>query len=100
MSTAMPTKSLARLIELFGRNGYIFWQDPDRLESEGRAYKKGDEVRMAAATKTELAEIRRLLKLAGFKIGRPFTKGKQFRQPIYGREQVARFAKLVRHRVR
>ena len=97
-TTILPAKSLARLRELFGRNGYILRQDPDRVVTGQRVYKKGDEVRMVAENRTELTEIRRLLKQAGFKMGRPFTKGAQFRQPIYGRDQTDRFAKLMKKR--
>jgi len=43
----------------------------------------------------ELEELRRLLDAAGFKIGRPFRQGNQYRQPLYGRPQVARFLALV-----
>lgn len=94
----LSAANLNRLRELFKRNGYVRLQDPDRVASEGRAYKKGDEVRMVADNRTELMEIRRLLKAGGFKMGRPFAKSKQFRQPIYGREQVARFLSLMRKR--
>ncbi len=96
--TILPARSLARLKALFGRNGYVRIQNPDRVEPGGRVYKKGDEARLVAANRTELAEIRRLLKEAGFKIGRPFAKSNQFRQPIYGRDQVARFISLMRKR--
>ncbi len=39
--------------------------------------------------------MRRLLNVAGFKPGRAFAHGNQHRQPLYGREAVARFMQLV-----
>ena len=59
-------------------------------------YKKGDEVRLCARSAKELAEIRRLLKLADFRPGRPFMKDRHYRQPVYGREEVRRFLNLVK----
>lgn len=80
----------------FRRNGYVRKQDADRLESEGpQLYKKGEEIRLVANTAEELRVVRRLLRRAGFKPGRPFVKGRQYRQPVYGREAVARFLDVV-----
>lgn len=87
---------LDRLRELFRRNGYVRLQDPKLAKAGSQVYKKGDEVRMVAGSRAELAETRSLLKGAGFKIGKPFPKGNQLRQPIYGREQVARLLALMR----
>jgi hypothetical protein len=98
MSTgaASATEVAARLAALFHRNGYVRRQNARRLRAEGSwGYKKGDEVRLVADSLAELAEVRRLLRAAGFKPGRPFRKARQYRQPIYGRAQVARFLTLV-----
>jgi hypothetical protein len=95
LKTALSAAQLARLREFFQRNGYVRRQNADRVEPGGREYKKGDEVRLVASSRVELAEIRRLLHGAGFKIGRPFAKAKQFRQPLYGRDQVVRFVALM-----
>ncbi|MBI4583874.1 MAG: hypothetical protein HY717_07605 [Planctomycetes bacterium] len=85
------------LAEFFRRNGYVRWQNPKRLKAEGYiGYKKGDEVRLVAGSRAELAAIRRLLRRIGLKPARPFPKGGQYRQPIYGREAVAFFLKMVR----
>lgn len=101
MATSRSSNSAAKqLAEFFGRNGYARFQDPDRREDEGDWYKKGDEVRLVARTRTELATIRRLLKQSGFRLGRPFAKGRQFVQPIYGREAVGRFLDLVGYEYR
>jgi hypothetical protein len=87
---------LAQLAALFRRNGYVRRQNTTRLDAEGWwVYKKGDEVRLVAGLLTELAEMRRLLRAAGFKPGHPFRKGNRYRQPLYGRQQVARFLVLV-----
>ncbi len=58
-------------------------------------YKKGDEVRLTAQNKQELQSMQALLVRAGFHPGRPFMKGCQYRLPIYGREAVRRFLRLV-----
>ncbi len=61
-------------------------------------YKKGVEMRLVANGREEQERILRRLKLAGFRPGRPFRKGperNQFCVPIYGREQVARFLRMV-----
>jgi len=84
------------LAGFFRRNGFVRRQDPQRVEKEGSGrYKKGEEVRLVAGSTRELRLIRRLLREAGFKAGRPFMKGRQYRQPIYGRQEVARFLELV-----
>jgi hypothetical protein len=84
------------LRDYFQRNGYVRQQNATRLAREGpQAYKKGDEVRLVAQSATELREIRRLLREAGFAPGRSFVKGRQYRQPIYGRDEVARFLDLI-----
>lgn len=91
-----PAAVIERLAQLFRRNGYVRWQNAQRLSDEGwQVYKKGHEVRMVANSRAELATIRRLLQRAGFKLGQPFTKGSQYRQPVYGKQAVARFLALV-----
>ncbi len=96
-STRCSARTARKLAGFFHRNGYVRWQNPGRLDAEGhQAYKKGDEVRLVADSRKELAVMRRLLREAGFKPGRPFPKGRQFRQPLYGREAVERFLELVR----
>lgn len=86
----------SRLRFFYRRNGYTRWQHADRVEHEGsQVYKKGDEVRLVANDADELALIRDLLVEAGFRPGRPFTRSRQYRQPLYGRESVARFLALV-----
>lgn len=93
----MVSRATARqLARFFQRNGYVRRQNPERLRRDGALYKKGDEVRLVAESKAELALIRRLLRRAGFFPGRPFVKGRQYRQPLYGCRDVARFLALVR----
>jgi hypothetical protein len=96
MKEVVPAPEVVkRLAELFCRNGYVRSANPVRQELEGRLYKKGAEVRLVADSKAELAEIRRLLRRAGFKRARPFAKARQWRQPIYGVAEVARFLSLI-----
>lgn len=89
------TEVVERLAAFFHRNGYVRRVDAVRKMVEGRLYKKGAEVRLVAESATELTEIRRLLSQAGFKLARPFAKGQQWRQPVYGVEEVKRFFSLV-----
>jgi hypothetical protein len=84
-----------QLSAYFHRNGYVRRVDAIRKQVQGRLYKKGAEVRLVARSTAELKEIRRLLKQAGFKRARPFAKGRQWRQPVYGVAEVARFLTLV-----
>lgn len=83
----------------FRRNGYVRRPNRARLAEEGyQHYKKGYEVRLVASSREELQVLRRSLREAGFIPGRAFRKARQYRQPVYGREAVARFLKLVRRR--
>ncbi len=90
-------RSVAReLTDLFRRNGYVRPSRERRLAGLGYgASSRGFEIRLTAASASELEHIRQLLRAAGFKPGAPFTKGNQLRQPIYGRETVHRFLEIV-----
>jgi hypothetical protein len=90
-----PPEVVARLAAYFHRNGYVRRVDAVRRAQEGQLYKKGAEVRLVAESRAELLEIRRLLKQAGFKPGRSFAKARQWRQPVYGVTEVARFLSLI-----
>lgn len=98
-STKVSRSAVAILQAAFSRNGCVRQQDPKRLRAEGYAgYKKGDEVRLFAFTRRELYELRRALHEADFAPGSPFEKGRRWCLPIYGREEVDRFLRLVRRR--
>jgi hypothetical protein len=86
------------LAQFFQRNGYIRSQNKKRREELGRDYKKGWEVRLPVADRSELTEVRGLLKALGFKPGKPFRKGKQWIQPIYGQKAVKAFVTWTRRR--
>ncbi len=91
-----PRQAVQQLSVLFRRNGYVRRLNPKRRAAEPGTYKKGDEVRLVAASAAELRAIRRLLRAAGFRPGRAFRKANQWRQPVYGREEVARFLALIK----
>lgn len=94
--TRPPAAVVRQLAALFHRNGYVRWQDQQRLTEEGyQVYKKGHEVRLVADSAEELAAIRKLLKQAGFKPGQAFVKGQQYRQPVYGKRAVLSFLELI-----
>jgi hypothetical protein len=90
-----PRTVLRQLAAFFRRNGYVRRQNAKRLRREKRTYKKGDEVRLVAESWKELQAIRGLLREAGFAPSRPFRKANQWRQPLYGRDDVARFLAYV-----
>ena len=91
-----PPSVIAKLAASYHRNGYVRQQNRDRVESCGWfGYKKGSELRLSASSKGELEELRDLLRQAGFKPGRPFAKGRLFRQPIYGQPAIDRFFDLI-----
>lgn len=85
----------AELAELFRRNGYLRRQSSARVRRDGwDRYKKGDEIRFVANSREELRRIEALLRKVGFRPGRPFAKGRQFRLPVYGRNAVAALVEL------
>ncbi len=83
------------LAKWYHRNGYVRRLNPKRRKAEKSTYKKGDEVRLVANSLKEVATLRRLLKMAGFRPGQPFAHSRQYRLPLYGRQEVARFLALV-----
>ncbi len=96
--TVAPPEIIARLRVFFHRNGCVRRTSEARRALDGLLYKKGSEVRLVAETRRELAEIRRLLKGAGFKTARPFEKQQGWVQPLYGVAEVNRFVSLVGER--
>jgi hypothetical protein len=96
-SKSVPAEVVSELAQYFSCKGYVRRQNARRLSRDGyRHYKKGDEVRLVAGSLRELADIRDLLHRAGFRLGRPVSKGRQYCQPVYGREAVRRFLDLAR----
>ncbi len=92
----VPRSAAALLAGSFSRNGYVRQQNPERLNAEGyEGYKKGDEIRLIADSRRELSDLRRSLQQAQFSPGKPFEKGNRWCQPIYGREEVSRFLRVV-----
>lgn len=84
------------LIEYFKQKGYFRLPDEERKRELGKKYKKGYEIRFVAKTNEELKELRELIVDAGFKPGKPFRKGRQFVQPIYGKKAFERFLHLIK----
>lgn len=88
---AVPLK----LVRLFLRNGCARVPDSERRGQEPSAYKKGYEVRMIAQSAAELRQMQRMLRAAGFRLGRPYERWSRIVQPLYGREQVHHFLEAV-----
>ena len=97
MSTSLiSSRVINDLTALFNRNGYVRPPAKKRLAAKGTGhFRRGFEFRLTATSKSELRVIRKLLRQAGFKPGRPFTKGRQFRQPVYGRQELERFLEMI-----
>src|SRR2546430_41842 len=96
VSDRAPSADVVRqLAASFHRNGYMRRPNPDRRKAEPHEYKKGYEIRLVADSRAELRTIRRLLRAAGFKPPSAFAKARQWRQPIYGWQAVARFLDLI-----
>jgi hypothetical protein len=83
------------LAHFFRRNGCIRLPNYKRRKREGQKYKKGYELRLVARTANELKQIRHLLRQTGFTMGKPYQKGRQIVQPIYGKWMVDRFRKML-----
>jgi hypothetical protein len=97
MSSSRGTDSVAeQLSALFRRNGYVRPPAERRLAGLGYGrFRRGYEFRLTAKSRSELRLVRDLLRRAGFTPGRPFPKGRQFRQPVYGRQELERFLVLI-----
>ncbi|MDI6767251.1 MAG: hypothetical protein QME52_10555 [Bacteroidota bacterium] len=79
--------SRRRLLAYLRRNGCVRFPNLKIQKSFGQnKYKKGWEVRLVAKTKDELYLIRQYLDDVGLKKGKPFKKGEQTIQPIYGKQ--------------
>src|SRR5574337_136091 len=95
INTKRKRNNPSQLVFFFKRNGHFRIPDKKRKKEGSQVYKKGYEIRLLAATKTELKIINLLLKKSGFKPGKPFEKGNQFVQPVYGKQAVKEFRHLL-----
>ncbi len=84
-----------QLAQIFCRNGCMRLPDVARQKEGHTKYKKGYEIRFVAESKTELNQIRRLLKQTGLKPGNPYQKGYQFVQPVYGKEAARKLGEIL-----
>jgi hypothetical protein len=78
-----------QLRELFDRGGCMRVPNPARRKARGAEYKKGYELRFVGRTKSDLREIRRLLRKADVKVGAAYAKHSRIVQPVYGAQAVA-----------
>lgn len=93
VSSKRPTPN--RLVMFFKRNGYIREPDENRRKKDGQSYKKGYEIRFVVNDKTELVKVKSLLHMYGFKVGKPFKKRLQTIIPVYGKDAVEKFRKIL-----
>jgi hypothetical protein len=83
------------LVEAFYQSGCFRLPDLRQRTEAGRGYKKGYEIRLAVPTKNRLQALRRWLKALGFKPAKPFLKRAHWVQPVYGKEAVVQFCRLL-----
>lgn len=83
-----PHPAARELAKWFVRCGYVRRCDLERRGREGQSYKKGSEVRFLVESTDQLRAIRRLVRAAGFRPGKPFRKHRRLVQPVYGRPVV------------
>jgi len=75
----------------FRRGGYVRVPNMAKRQAVGaQTYKKGYEVRFVLSTQAELNEVRRLLRTAELRPGKPFMKHSKWIQPVYGQVAVGR----------
>jgi len=79
------------LVDFCQRNGCMRTVDAKRRTDEGPNYRKGYEIRLVGRNRKELYLIRRLLKRARLKGGKPHRNSNQWVQPIYGKAAVETF---------
>ncbi len=98
MSTKTSGPAVNKLRDYFKRNGYLRMPDERADDREGNEYKKGYEARLVANSTAELREIRACLKAVGLPVRKAFAKGNQHVQPLYGKETVQSFMKMIKSR--
>ena len=91
-SSSSDEEPAVLLKHVYERSVYIRVANLTRKEELGQKYKKGYEVHLVAKTRGELANVRRLLRQLGFKVGKPFQKHRRIVQPIYGKSAVKWFS--------
>ena len=97
MARARRQSASRRLARWFAEHGWAQTPpDPGLRKDRKETYKRGYEIRLSARP-DELAELQRLLVLAGYKPGKHFPKGRRLVVPLYGKEQVQRFLKRIHH---
>jgi hypothetical protein len=92
----MNSQQKHQLLKLVNGKFYFRFPDKKQRKNEGQAYKQGYEVRLVAKDKIELKKLQSLLKDLGFDIGKPFSKGSQFVQPVYGKYQVEKLKTILK----
>lgn len=91
-----PAEVGRKLAEMFAKNGCLRAPDLKRRKSEGGEYHAGYEIRLVAEDRQALKELRSMLAGVKLKPGREFKKGKRVVLPIYGKDQVVQFTKLIK----
>jgi len=92
----MKSSSVKQLKKLLDGKIYFRLPDTKRRKLEGQAYKHGYEVRLVVNNKIELKKMQSILKNLGFDFGKPYAKGLQIIQPVYGKYQIENLRSILR----
>ncbi len=83
------------LKEIFLRNGNLRIKDEVKVAKFGsQKHKKGYEVRLLAKDEQELEHIQIAISSLDLYVAKSYLKGKQFVQPIYGKEITKKFEEI------
>lgn len=75
-------------------NSYARVPNETRQDEGWSAYKKGYELRIVVKTQADLKQVRKLLKDASIKPGKPYRKANQWVVPVYGKQPVNQLVAL------
>lgn len=84
----------ATLAQYIRANSYARVPNETRQDEGWNSYKKGYELRIVVKTQADLKQVRRLLKDASIKPGKPYRKANQWVVPVYGKQPVHQLVKL------
>ncbi|MCC7162539.1 MAG: hypothetical protein IT331_08595 [Anaerolineae bacterium] len=88
------------LAEYIRANSYARVPNRARQDEGWSSYKKGYELRIVVKTREDVKQVRRLLKDARIKPGKPYRKANQWVMPVYGEQSVNQLVALKSKRRR
>ena len=86
-----PADAIRYLQDQYARSGYV--RTPPQMDDPGTH--RGYELRFTADSRQHCEVIAAALDTLGVLAGKPFIKGRLYRVPVYGREQVFDLCRLL-----